>query len=499
MANKNLKYYTNSFIWGVIAKILDAVIKFVTIPMLLLYFGKEDFGLITLVISVNIYTSLLDVGMNIGSVKFFSQWLNNQEYDLLDKVSRTSITFYLIIGFINSLVFLFLALFASSIFTLNMEEANKARNLMLILAASSILSWSTYVFYQLLVADEKMSIIQKIFSIRSVLLLLITILTIHLKLTISQYFTGYMLVNILIVVPYYVICKKYKLITSLSPAFYWKKFSVVLKYSIAIFGIGIFQLTATQSRPIILGMFSTRGMDILADYRIIEVFPAFIISIGGMLISIFLPKASKYILDKNRNQIETFAYKGTLYTSIITSILCFLVILTSKEILVLYLGSDYEHLHIWLSLWILTLILYLHNSPISSLVLASGKTKALIYITAFSCIISVIVNILLCNIFDVGSAVIGYLVYIIIQMSFYYLYFNQKVLHLKSWNVFKSFIIPFLLALLLTIGVGLLNIRNDSLFIQILLKSGIWLCFYILLLILFKKINLTEIKLLLNK
>lgn len=499
MINKNLKYYASSFIWGVIAKVLDAIIKFLTTPMLLLYFGKEDFGLITLAISINVYTNLLDMGMNTGSVKFFSRWLDNHEYKLLDRVSRTSITFYLIIGFINSLVFLLLAIFADSIFNVTAEQIGVFQNLMLILAVSSIFNWSTYVFYQLLVADEKMGLIQRIFSARSILLLLITIFTISLKLTISQYFAGYILVNVFIIVPYYVLCKKYKLITSLLPAFYWKNFSVILNYSLAIFAIGIFQLTATQSRPIILGIFSKSGMNILADYRIIEVFPAFIISIGGMIISIFLPKASKYIAEKDKAQIEAFAYRGTLYTSIITSVLCFLIILVSKEILALYIGVDYEHLYVWMSLWVFTLTLSLHNSPVSSLVLVSGKTKKLVYMTAISCVVSIIINILLCNIFNVGSAVIGYLVYIVMQMSFYYLYFNRKVLNLKSWNVFKSFAIPFFLALFLTLGVELLNIKMDNLYYQSLSKVVVWLFLYGLLLVLSKCISLRDVKQLLNK
>src|SRR5690606_11730699 len=146
---------------------------------------------------------------------------------------------------------------------------------------------------------------------------------------------------------------------------------------------------------------------ILSDYRVIEVFPIFIISIGGMLISILLPKTSQAIQRNDRNTIERMAYEGTKYTSILIALLCFPVILNAKELIILYVGEDYSHLSIWLSLWVFTLTLFLHNSPVSSLVLATGKTRMLVYSSGIACTVSIIFNAVLTQKFGVGSAVIG--------------------------------------------------------------------------------------------
>lgn len=492
MVNDNIKYFAGSFIWGVIAKSLDAIIKFITTPLLLIYFGKDNFGLITLAISINAYISILDMGMNTGSIKFFSQWLEKGDYELIDRVSRTNLTFYLGIGIINSFILLLLALYPDLIFNININQLSVFQNLLIILSIVSLFNWSSFVFNQLLIADEKIGLVQQLFSIRSVLLLIVVLLTINLNFSLTEYFIGYIIINSLIIIPYCIICLKRKLVKSLRPAFYWKDFSIVLKYSLAIFAISLFQFTATQSRPLILAMFSVSGVDILSDYRVIEVFPIFIISIGGMLISIFLPKASKSILNNNRNEIEKFAYKGTLYTSILTAILCFPVMLVSKDLLTLYVGAEYADLNIWLSLWAFTLVLFLHNSPVASLVLASGKTKMLICSSAIACIISIIINAILCPYFGVGSAVLGYLVYILIQMSFYYLYFNSKVLALKSLNIFKAFLFPTFLGILISTVIILLKLEFNNIYIQIIVKCGLFLGIYIAALYLLRIILMSK-------
>ena len=69
----------------------------------------------------------------------------------------------------------------------------------------------------------------------------------------------------------------------------------------------------------------------------------------------------------------------------------------------------------------------------------------LVYSSAIACIISLMVNAVLITDFGVGAAIIGFIVYTMIQMSFYYFYFNNKVLNLESLKVFKSFIVPTLL------------------------------------------------------
>lgn len=495
MKNKStVKYVVSSFAWSTITKLLDAGLKFVTIPILLIHFGKGDYGLLTLAVAANAYMALLNMGLNTGAVKFFSQWLANKNYDLLHRVARTNLTFYLSIGVINCIVLVLLAFNAEAVFAITPDQSETFKYLLLVLAVFSIVNWTIFVCNQLLIADEKIQFTQQILAVRSVIDFLFILFIVYVaKGSLIQYLFGHLLINALVIVPYIYVCKKQHLINSFTPAFYWKDFSIVFKYSLAIFAMSVFQFTATQSRPLILGIFGD-GVNILAEYRIIEVFPLFIISIGGMLISILLPKTSKAVQNNDKPAIEKMAYEGTKYTSILVSLLCFPIMLCAKEILTLYVGVEYEHLWMWLLLWVFTIVLFLHSTPVSSLILATGKTKMLVYSAAIACILSMIINAILTRYFGVGSAVIGYLVYIIIQMSFYYFYFNSKVLGLQSMRIFKSFIVPTAIGFMLFLGLFFLDITVKSTFLQIAINAGLWVLLYILCLLLFKVVNFQSLK-----
>ena len=70
-----IRYFAGSFIWSVISKLTDAAVKFFTIPLMLHYFGKDNYGILTLAVATNAYMNLLNLGINTGAVKYFSQWI----------------------------------------------------------------------------------------------------------------------------------------------------------------------------------------------------------------------------------------------------------------------------------------------------------------------------------------------------------------------------------------------------------------------------------------
>jgi O-antigen/teichoic acid export membrane protein len=482
-------YIVSSFAWGVVAKVTDAAIKFISLPFLLLYFGKVDFGLIALATSVNAYLQLLDLGVNTGAVKYFSEWIGSKDYKLLDDVARTSITFYTVIGILNTLLLVLIAFFGIKFFSISAAQEDELRMMLLILAFFSLISWSTSVFSQLLIANEDIAYIEKIGIIRSLLSLIVIGLTINFSWSVISYFTWFTLANCVVVIPFYIKAKKNNLISNFIPGLDWKKFKVVLNYSLAIVIMGVFQMSATKLRPIILSLFSNDGIGLVSEYRVLETITVFIISIGGMFITIFMPKVSKLLLKNDIEIVRSFAYQATSYTSIVCVLLCMPFIICGRDILELYVGDGYSHLVPWLVVWVITILFTLHNSPVASLVLATGKTRMLVYSSALSCIISLVVNAFLAKEMGVGAAVIGYAVYAVIQMSFYYFYYNNRVLYLNSWLIFRSFIIPVLLGLLSILIVYMLHVQITHLLIQIVVKLILWGLFFAGSLIIFRVIG----------
>lgn len=69
------QYYINSFFWSTLRTLLTAVLNFVSVPILLKYFGIDDYGILTLAISTNAYVAILDVSGSSGPIKYFSGWI----------------------------------------------------------------------------------------------------------------------------------------------------------------------------------------------------------------------------------------------------------------------------------------------------------------------------------------------------------------------------------------------------------------------------------------
>ena len=51
-------------IWTIASKFLSAAYAFVAVPILIGLYGKADYGLIGLALSINIYMTLLDLGFS---------------------------------------------------------------------------------------------------------------------------------------------------------------------------------------------------------------------------------------------------------------------------------------------------------------------------------------------------------------------------------------------------------------------------------------------------
>lgn len=500
----NNSYYFDSFFWSTTATLVRSVVNFISIPLLLSYLGIDNYGILTLALSTNAYIAMMDIGGNTGPVKFFSEWFSQKDYSRISKVAGTSITFYLLFGLLNAAILIFMAFFGESWFKLTPAEFQEYRTSLFIIAFFAIFNWCSHVFSQLITALEKISFVRKIEVLVSLLSFVVVLVTIKLSLTLNAYFFLYTLIQSLVIIPYYLCLKSRKndFILSLWPQTHWRDFGVVLKYSIAIFSMGIFQALAAKSRPIILGVFADNASVVLGEYRIIEVFPAFLISICGALIMIFLPKSSKYVLQNDRIAIEKLAYDGSKITSIFSCLLCYPIMINALEILTVYVGPEYEYLAIWMILWCFTLLLNLYNSPIASLILATGKTRMLVYSSAIACVVSIIINSILCKSLGVGAAVVGYLTYIIIQQMFYFLYFDNKVLGLDSVRVLRVFGLPVLGGLFLSCVVYyFFEIIWDSsicdrglLVLHGLIKGGTWLGLFVTYLHITRLMTVQEMK-----
>ena len=484
-------YYFSSFFWSTFVKVLNAIIGFFSVPLLLGYYGKAEYGILGISTACNGYMNLLDLGMNTGAVKFFTQWKAEGRYDLISRVAQTNISFYGIISIINMAGLVALAIWGEGLFSVGHEQFLLLRSCLLILALFCVLSWGATTFNQLLIADMQLTFTMQVQSVISVLKALLIGAIFFFDLSFIAYF--FLLTGLVAtaVVPYAIKCKKDKLLNDIRPSFYWVDFKVVLFFSLSIFALSLFQMSATSSRPILLSVFALNGAEAVAEFKIIEVVPMFIIMICGTFSSIFLPKASEIISKNELKEKEHFAYKWTILTTVIANCLCFPFLVGSHHILNAYVGAEYEKLSIWLVIWIASTLLQIHSTPTNALVLAYGKTKFLVFVSGVACVISMVINALFAPKLGVGSAVLGYFVYIIINLCSYYGFYYQIVLKLSRRKILYCFLSPTICGVLSSTLIFLLfqymNVcfLNSRIFELVIfgLKAVLWFSLYVVLLL----------------
>lgn len=476
-------------IWGIFAKVLDALAKFLSIPMLVGLYGESDYGLIVLAFSLNAYLRLMDMGTNVGSIRFYSIWIAKKEWSLIGRVSQTGIVFYGVIGIVNAIVFLLIGRHSQFFFNIKSHQIEIFQNMMFVLAASTIINWLSNVVIQLLTAYGEISWLNKISIISSVLNLLIAVIAIKAGLDLNIYFLLFT-ISALVVVPiniYRLRVFNLPLLSMLLPKWYWSDFKATLMYSLGMFVMAVFQFSADNLRPLLLSRFSDEGVDVLTKYRVIQTISTLVIAFAGVFLQGLLPYSSKAYSENDSQTIKKLAYEGTKYISLFLSFVIFILISNSSIILNIYMGEAYEGLSIWLNVWLLSL-LGLHTATIASLILSSGKIRPLIFMSGFSCIVSLSITVVFAPQLNLGSAVIGYSAYVLLQLLFFYLFYIPRVLKLQSNRIFFSSFIPSLaVGMVSYCFVYLLNpfFLTSIPFVNLCINSFLFVIAFVVLMLLF--------------
>lgn len=427
-------------VWTMATNVVNAIYGFISVPILIGYFGKSEYGLIGLAMSVNVYLRLLDMGFNSTNVRFFSAWLAEGKNDKVIKAFQTSLGFYGFIGLLNAGVLLILSIFSESIFNVDSAQDVILKRLIYILCFTAFFSWLMSCLDQLVKATENVAYIQKCTLLTKVLMIVVLFVTVYGELSIEVYFLLSCIAT-LSIVPM-LIKKIYKEtpFVNFVPKIDWATFREMLPYSLNIFSFSIFQFSFYNLRPMILGMHGT--VDMVADYKILNGIVGVALMLGGAFTNALLPSTSKVVAKHNRDAYYRVAYSGTLYTALIMCFGCFGIMSVGKELLTLYVGESNLYLLPWLNIWLLTLILF-HNQAISSLILAGSDIRALNYSSSTASIVGLVVTWFTIPSFQVGGTVIGFMAYLTIQMGFYYLYYWPKKMKINSGRVFLKCFLPY--------------------------------------------------------
>lgn len=429
-------------VWSTFANIINAIYGFISVPILINYFGKAEYGLIGLAMSVNIYMNLMDMGFNSTNVRFFSNWLAQKNYDRLLKGFQTSLSFYGVIGIINVIVLLIIAFFSESIFNVTPQQDAILKNLFYILALSAFCQWFSSCFDQLIKATENVAWIQKRTLFTKVLMVIVLFATIWMHLSIELYYFLTCMAALSIVPMSISKIKRETPFINFKPKWDKLAFKEMLPYCLNIFSFSLFQFSFYNLRPVFLGIQGT--IESVADYRILNGIIGAVTMLGGAFTGILLPSTSKVVANHDKKAYYRMAYDGTKYISILICFCCFGVMSVGSEVLTLYVGKSYLYLIPWLNLWLLC-TLGTHNQAISSLILAGNDIRAISYSSVIASIIGLLTAWFLIPYYEIGGVCIAFAVYAVIQLAFYYIYYWPRKMKINSMKVLKNCFVPYVI------------------------------------------------------
>lgn len=477
------KKIVSGVFWSSLVNVVNAIYGFISVPILIAHFGKAEYGLIGLAISVNVYMHLMDMGLNSTNVRFYSTWLAQHDQSRLVRGFQTSLSFYGVIGILNSLLLLIVALFSSHIFNITADQDLILTHLFLILSVSAFCNWFSGCFDQLIKATENVAWINKRSLLSKILMIVSLVATVYLNLSIEVYFLLTCLSSLVIVPLSIGKIRKEVGYISFFPKWDKESFKEILPYSLNIFSFSLFQFSFYNLRPVILGM--QGSIDSVAEYRVLNGIINIVTLLGGSFIGVLLPSTAKALANKNLNAFNRIAYDGTKYISILICFCSFGMMSVGPEVITLYVGEQYLHLIPWFNLWLLC-TLGTHNQAISSIILSGSDVRAISYVSMFSSIVGLSLSWLLVPYFNIGGVCIAYAVYLTIQLSFYYFYYWPQKMNINSKKVFLSSFSPFV-AVGTVIYFFIINLKFDYVFLTFIIKGIVFSVLYIIVVFLILK------------
>lgn len=429
----------SGIVWTMLYNVVNAIYGFISVPILIEHFGKDQYGLIGLALSINVYMQLMDLGFNSTNIRFFSVWFSSGQSEKLKKAFQSSLAFYGIIGLLNALILGIVTIFSGEIFDVTPEQNVILRHLLLILIISAVVNWYSSCFDQLIKATENVGWIQRRSLIPKLIQIALLFWVIWGNISITLYFAITSFAFFAIIPMSIGKIKKEVRPISFLPKWDTQILKEILPYCLGIFSFGIFQFSFYNLRPVFLGIESS--VESVADYRILNGIIGVVSLFGSMFLNVLLPSTSKIVAQGNRKSFDMVAYEGTKYITLVVSFCCFGVMSVGPELITLYVGESYLNLIPWLNLW-LVCTLATHNQAISSLILAGSKVKAIAINSAISSVVGLIVAWVLIPDYGIGGVVISFVVYLVIQLAFYYFYYWPIKMQINSWRVFYYSFIP---------------------------------------------------------
>ena len=451
-----------------ISTAISIVIQLVYMPVMIRLLGKSEYGLYSLVSSVVSYLSLFSLGFTGAYLRFFARFYKNREK--LASLNGMFLTLFSILASVATICGIVLSFFPEQIFGSKLlgSELSKARILMLILVINIAINLISGIFDSIIGAYEQF-VFQRIVGIASAIvnpfICLPLLLMGYGSVMLVVVTTGVTLVRFIVNVWFCI----YKMQIPVSfHGFQWSLLKEITVFSSFLLLNMIIDQINWNVDKLILG--HTNGTEEIAVYGVASQFNSLFMVFSTTISSVFSPRVNLIAAQKVNNYQTEFtklmARIGRIQWFILGLLTGGFIVFGKYFIVHIFAGEGYEEAYIVALFLVIPILIPLIQNVGIEMQSAINKHQFRSIIYMIIAISNVAISIPLAGKWGAVGAAMGTAFSLLIGNGLIMNIFYHKVLHinmkyfwkeiLKTW---KGFLIPTILALLITRCVAFDNMR----------------------------------------
>ena len=464
-----------------ISIILNNIIGLLYTPFMLRMMGQSEYGLYSLVASVVAYLTILDFGFGNAIIRYTAKFRAENRLKEQYEMFGMFLFLYSAIGIFTLLIGLCLYFNVDFLFerSMNMEELNKIRIMMLLMVFNIAITFPFSIFGSIITAYENF-IFQKAINIVRIILNPIVMCVMLLM--------GYRAIGMVVVTTLFNVltllincwyCYHRLHIHVIIGRFNWTFLKEIMIYSFWIFLNAIMDRIYWSSGQFILGIYA--GAKAVAIYAVAISLENIYMSFSTAISGVFLPRITSMITQKEneKSMSDLFIRTGRIQY-IIMSFILIGFILFGKQFIIIWAGSDYSEAYYITLLFFVPLTIPLIQNLGITILQARNQMKFRSVSYVIIAIISLGLSVFLVSYYGgIGCALSTAFALCIGQILIMNIYYFKKVnIDIPAFwrEIGKMSVVPILIGI---VGYVLLNyFRIESiltLFLGIVLFSIIYL------------------------
>ena len=370
-------------------RLFSMALGFISVPILVDAIGADGYGIVLLALSVMGYFGILNAGVPAGTVKFVAEYEAKGDYETVNKIIASSITFFLGAGaLVASGVAVFALLGGVRLFQIEESQIAAARHVLLIAAGIALFEWPLGTLSQVLDGLQRYPENRLAMGMASVLNKGGAIIAALMGASIEVVFLC-MSVGILVAAP-----MQYRVIRKALPTFRLRLGDFELGTLRMIFGYSFWMLLnkistllVYQTDRVILGIFLP--VSSLTIYHVITMPFTYIRDFSSMYNSAITPAVSSSEAQQGRKGLDVFLYTMSRYSNAFVAPLAIVGAILSGPFIGLWMGPEFVE-YAWIAqMACLFQLWWQANSTMGRVFYGSGKVKRITVLAVVLAIINV--------------------------------------------------------------------------------------------------------------